>query len=748
MRLRIRAASFSAAALLIAGCAGNARLDSRPDAQIDASAGHFAIPAGPSAPPDESRTISLAGNVHPLSQAAFDEGPIDPATRLDRLILLFKLSQAQQAALDELTDDQQDPQSPLYHQWLTPSEFGARFGVNDADLSQVAAWLAARGFTVNEVPAGRRIIVFSGTAAQVTGAFHTELRHYGVNGVTHLANASDPRIPASLADSVAGVVSLHDFRRSSLLRTPTAFSAQPNYSAGSTHYLFPADFASIYDLNPLYGTGVDGAGASIAIAGRSNIELSDVATFRSMAGLAPNTPTVTLAGADPGLVAKDREESTLDVEWSGAVAPAAAIDLVVAASTATTDGVDLAAAAIVNQASAPIISVSYRTCELEMGAAELAFYNSLWEQAASEGISVFVASGDAGAAGCDAASDTTGTRAAVNGLCSSPFATCVGGTEFDEGSDAAAYWSSANSSAYGSALGYIPEEVWNESALNGGSGLWASGGGASIVYPQPSWQANVSGTSAANGMRAVPDVALSAADHDGYFMVESGSYWIVSGTSVAAPSFAGIMALVVDSRHGAAQGNANPRLYSLAGSADNAFHATASGDNSVPGIAGFTAAGAEYNLATGLGSVDGALLIGAWGAADTVPPTLALTDSSQSITLPQGSSAALALTVSTGGSFSGSVDLSVSGLPSGVTSSWSANPLTTAAAASTSSVTLTLTASPAATAGSFPIVLSASGDSLTSSQNAAVVVQPRANGCLRFSLLPARCRPPLRTLIR
>ena len=112
-----------------------------------------------------------------------------------------------------------------------------------------------------------------------------------------------------------------------------------------------------------------------------------------------------LAGADPGLVAGDQDESTLDVEWSGAVAPAAAVNLVVAASTATTDGVDLAAAYIVNHAAAPVVSVSYGSCEQEMGAAELAFYNSLWEQAASQGMSVFVASGDAGAAGCQRAAD-------------------------------------------------------------------------------------------------------------------------------------------------------------------------------------------------------------------------------------------------------------------------------------------------------------------------------------------------------
>jgi len=561
----------------------------------------------------DTKTVALAGNVHPLVRAAIDEGPLGSATELDRMVLLLKPSFQQQTALDELVQAQQDPGSPLFHQWLTPAEFGAEFGVNDTQLAQVTTWLRAQGFTIDEIPAGRQSVIFSGTAGQVLNAFHTAMHRYSVGGAEHIANAQDPRIPSALAAVVGGVVSLHDFRRTSEVKAQRALGVQPEYTAGSTHYLFPADFATVYDLNPLYSAGTTGSGASIAIAGRSNIDLGDVAAFRSMAGLAANQPTVTLAGTDPGLVAGDQGESTLDVEWSGAVAPDAAVNLVAAASTATTDGVDLASEYIVNHAAAPVMSVSYGSCEREMGAAELAFYNSLWEQAASQGMSVFVASGDAGAAGCEAGSDSMGSGAAVNGLCSSPYSTCVGGTEFNEGANPAQYWSQANSAGYGSALGYIPEEVWNESALNGGTGLWASGGGVSAVYVQPVWQAQASGGGAANGMRGVPDLALSAADHGGYFMVENGSNFIVSGTSVTAPAFAGVMALVVAKRGGAAQGNANPGLYALAQGNVDPFHPTPSGDNSVPGAAGFTADGAIYNLATGLGSVDGALLVDNWG---------------------------------------------------------------------------------------------------------------------------------------
>lgn len=569
---------------------------------------------------DESQVVSLAGNVHPLARPQFDEGMVSADFPLDRMMLVLQPTTAQKSELDAFLAAQQDPDSADFHQWLTPAQFGERFGASNQDLSQVTAWLSARGFAIDEIAAGRNLIVFSGSAGQVFDTFHTELHRYRVNGVDHTANAQDPQIPAAVAGVVRGVVSLHDFRRTSEMHGRNASSLSPDYSAGSTHYMFPADFATIYDVNPLYEAGTTGTGVSIAIAGRSNIKLSDVAAFRSITNLPTNMPTVTIVGADPGLVANDQAESTLDVEWSGAVAPAATVNLVVVQSTATTDGIDLAAAYIVNHATAPVLSVSYGSCEQEMGAAELAFYNELWAQAGSEGISVFVASGDSGAAGCSAGADTIGTEQAVNGLCSSPYATCVGGTQFTEGSNAAAYWSAANAAGNGSALGYIPEVVWNESATDGGVGLWASGGGPSTVYPQPAWQSEVSGASAANGMRGVPDVALAAANHDGAFAITNGSRWIASGTSVAAPEFAALMALAVEKQRGAAQGNANPNLYAKSNGAHNPFHATQAGDNSVHGVSGFIASGATYNLATGLGSVDAAILVNEWGSnAQSLP---------------------------------------------------------------------------------------------------------------------------------
>lgn len=330
---------------------------------------------------DESDVVTLQGNVYPLARAEFDRGAVAPETRLARMVLVLAPSEAQQAELDALTESQQDPRSPLYHQWLTPAEYGSRFGVSATDLARVTSWLQSHGFTIEPVSAGRRTVVFSGTAAQVADTFHTEMHSYAVSGQMHLANAQDPQIPAALTPVVSGVLSLHDFRRESQMHSVRSIArpsvAQPENTQGSAHYLFPADYATIYNLNPLYTAGKNGAGSTIAIVGRSNISLSDVSGFRSTSGLVANQPTVVLDGANPGLVSGDQDESTLDVEWAGAVAPNAALSFVVAASTSTTDGVDLSAQYIVNHKTATVMSTSYGSCEASMGSAENAFYNSL-----------------------------------------------------------------------------------------------------------------------------------------------------------------------------------------------------------------------------------------------------------------------------------------------------------------------------------------------------------------------------------
>jgi pseudomonalisin len=668
---------------------------------------------------DETRVTTLAGNVHPMARAEFDQGPVNEGTPLQHMVFQLKPSEAQQTELDALVEAQHDPESPLYHQWLTPVQYGARFGVSPQDLARITGWLAGHGFAVEEVPISHRLVIFSGTAGQVEDTFHTEIHHFLVAGVNHLANTQDPQIPSALAGVVGGIVSLHDFRSASQIRSRTALSIRPQYSTGNTHYLFPADWATIYNLNPLYQAGTSGSGISIAIVGRSNINLSDVAQFRSVSGLPANNPTVIQVSANPGLVAGDQDESTLDVEWSGAVAPAATVKFVVGASTSTTDGIDLSAQYIVNHVTAPVMSTSYGSCEADMGSAEMGFYNSLWQQAASEGISSFVSSGDAGAAGCYSGSSTSASSPGVNGLCSSPYSTCVGGTEFNEGSGT--YWASTNGAGSGSALSYMPEEVWNESGSQGGSGLWSSGGGVSFYFSQPAWQKGVSGAGAANGMRAVPDVAMSASAHDGYIIVEDNNYYVIAGTSAASPSFAGVMALVVEAKGRMGQGNANPALYGLLNASRNPFHTTLSGNNSVPGVTGFTAAGAPYNLATGLGSVDSTLLASEWnGGPGTTKPGIdfVITPSTSNGTVLAGKATLFTLGMTESGGARNRVSLTATA-PSGLTGS-----ITPASILPGTTATVTVTAGSTIAAGTKNIVITGTDTTGTQMATYALTVTP------------------------
>ena len=582
---------------------------------------------------DDDDRVVLHGNVHPLARAELDAGPAPAGLPMQRMILTLRLRPGTEADLQRLLVEQQDPASPNFHRWLTPAQFGARFGATSADIARTTAWLAAHGLTVERIAQGRTWIDFSGTAADVGGAFRTEIHDFVVARRRHHANVSDPTLPRALAPVVAGVVSLHDFGRHAAhrdLRPLGGDPSQPDYTSSSGgHYLAPGDFTTIYDVDPLYQSGIDGTGEAVAIVGRTHPPAADWSTFRSYMGLPDEPLQLIVNGPDPGDLGTDEDsEADLDVEWAGAVARNATIVLVVSASTAATDGVDLSAQYIVDNDVAPVMSTSFTSCEQAMGTSENAFWSNLWSQAAAEGITSLVASGDSGASGCDAGSTTTGSGAAVNGLASTPYDVAVGGTQFDEGTGS--FWSATNSSDFASATGYIPEDAWNESGSapscppgDACEQLWSSGGGRSTLYHKPSWQ--VAAGVPADGKRDVPDVALNAAgSHDGYLLALKGQFYAIGGTSAASPSFAGLVALAVQ-RTGQRQGNANPRLYQL-GAAQygstgaSVFHDILAGSNTVPGVSGF-ACGTGYDLATGLGSVDAHALVDAWVAASVGTPT-------------------------------------------------------------------------------------------------------------------------------
>ncbi len=594
-----------------------------------------------SAAVDASQRTVLRNSVYPLANAANDRGRADSSTSMKDMILLLHPAQDRSSALKQLVSDLHNPNSASFHNWLTPAQYAARYGVGDADIQTVTNWLTSSGFTVDQVAHGKNWIRFSGTAAQVEEAFRTSIHQYSVNGEEHIGNSTNLSIPAALAPAVTGVVRVNNFlshaehvapgkiardRSGKLVRTnatgtvhsttgiTTGNNPGPALTINGSQtetYLTPADFAKIYDSQSSVAAGVDGTGTSIAIVGRSDIALSDVEAFRTIFNLPQNDPSIIYPTTDPGEISGDDSEGTLDVEWAGAVAPKAKINFVVGASTGATDGVDVAATYVVDNALSPIMSVSFGLCEAFLSDTQIAFYDLLWQQAASEGISVFVSTGDSGASGCnDPAAASTVYGFGVSGLASTPYNTAVGGTEFDD-PNLTSYWNLANGSDQSSAKGYIPEAVWNESCTEGVpygftncnftpyqvDSYAGSGGASSCVtrtndgqgdefcaagYPKPSWQ-SAPGVPA-DGVRDIPDVALAAAAaHDGYtFCFQGGCQWttnsdgslsiqnanVIGGTSAASPSMAGIMALV-ETKQGLFQGVANYQFYNLAAQAKN-----------------------------------------------------------------------------------------------------------------------------------------------------------------------------------
>ena len=597
---------------------------------------------------NESRLTTLRGNTHPLARPQFDRGAAPDSLPMQRMLLVLQRSAAQEAALETLMEQQQDQSSPNYHAWLTPQQFGEQFGPADADIQTVTSWLESHGFTVNRVSNGRTVIEFSGTAGQVRNAFRTEIHRYNVNNEDHWANASDPQIPTALTPVVAGIDSLYNFPRHAMHQvagvvsrskaTGKLQSANPLFTLGGTcgvpgvgcYGLSPYDFATIYNVLPLWNASpaTDGAGETIAIVAESDILLTDISSFRSFFGLPAKSPTIILDGPDPGTVQGDETESDLDIEWSGAVAKGATIDVVTSETTEASLGVDLSAQYVVDNNLAPILSESYGICELFLGSAGNQFYDQLWQQAAAQGITALVATGDSGSAVCDRNAGTQGAAQyglSVNGISSTPYNLAVGGTDFFDLTNPKTYWSSTNSIPPGaptgtpatlSALSYIPETTWNDSCTNAVFGtllgystnaetncnnaqltsygfvtaVGGSGGKSNCTtsdgtnqssctggYPKPTWQAGTSAT------RAVPDVSLFAASGSpsgafyliceadalpaGYTSCDSADMnteFLGVGGTSASTPSFAGIMALIDQKTGSRQGNANYILYKLA----------------------------------------------------------------------------------------------------------------------------------------------------------------------------------------
>jgi len=636
---------------------------------------------------DEHELVRLAGTVHSLAQPQNDVGPVADSFFISRMLLLLQRPAEREADLRTFLHDSQNRRSASYHRWITPQQFGERFGAADADIQIVTTWLQSHGFKVGRITSSKSLIEFSGTAAQLRDAFQTDIHQYTINGKTHYANTDEVRIPKSLAAVVRGISPLHDFRATPLVRNigPATYSPSkkttrvqwtiPNPNGSGNFYaLAPEDFATQYDLTPLYQSGVNGTGQIIGIINESNIDVSLVNGFRQLFNLSASQPQVVIDGSDPGGSFPSNVEAFLDVEVSGAVAPQATINLYISDGGTLFDPLVFAALRAIEDDQAGVLSVSFSSCEQNLQNGNEIFA-SLWQQAAAQGQTVLVSAGDSGSAGCDPAGFQVATKGlAVNGIASTPWNVAVGGTDFyysDYASgapSAASLWQQTNNSSNGSLIAPLPEQVWNDAnGFNVNS--WgvandiAGGGGASNCaissnfcagYPKPNWQTGPGVPS--DGVRDLPDVSLFAADGlnlSAYPIcvlpgdcVTNGSgqvpVFLVGGTSASAPAMAGIMALI-NQKYGR-QGQANVVLYPLAQQMPSAFHDITLGGNDVPIFTSsqYYFATPGYDQASGLGSVDAKVLVDNWRLIHFLPTTTTLTLSSATITHGQP------VTVSTG----------------------------------------------------------------------------------------------------
>jgi len=721
---------------------------------------------------DNSDRAALKGTLHAFARPEFDLGPVAGGVKLKGVSLYFKPSGSQQAALNKLLEQQQTPGSPKYHKWLTPEQYAARFGMSDGDLNKVTSWLESQGFTGITVSRSHTRVSFDGTAALVQAAFRTQLHHYLVNNETHFSMAAEPSLPRAISATVLGVRNLDDFRPRPRVRklSNSDLEARPSFTShvSGNHYLAPGDFATIYDLQSLYNAGLDGSGVTIAVVGQTAITPADIASFRSAAGLPASTPTLTLVtnSGTSTHVTDDEVEADLDVEWSGGVAPGANVNFVYTGNNSSFNVWDALQFSIDNNL-APVISTSYGFCESGLGSANVQVIQGWAQQANSQGQTISAASGDDGAADCDTgASGTQGM--AVDVPASIPEVTGVGGTEFTGDCVGTAcsnnsganppYWSGATGTdTLSSALEYIPELAWNDTAASvaAGGNLSATGGGVSSIkcgsvlcFPKPTWQTGVTPN---DGARDVPDISLSAsANHDGYlvcsqpyyanattattscatagsFRDSQGNLAVVGGTSVSSQIFGGILAILDQATNPGGLGNINQPLYTLHSTNSAAFHDITTGNNIVPCTSGSTgcpasapfqygfSAGTGYDQVTGLGTLNVNTMITSWpGFAPA--PNFGL--SGPSVTIASaGKSGTSTITITPSFGFTGTVNLSCALTP----------------ASSTAEIACSIASSVDITSGSNTAVLTVN----TTAAHAAVSPSASMRTHRRFPWLPA-----------
>ncbi|MGO9084277.1 MAG: Ig-like domain repeat protein [Terriglobales bacterium] len=595
---------------------------------------------------DESHLTTLRGTVHALAQPEFDHGAVPDDFPVRRMLVLLNRPAENKAALERFLREAHTPGSPMFHQWMSPEQYGKQFGATRNDIQVVAGWLQAHGLSVARVTASKAMIEFSGTAGQVREALHTEIHQFAAAGRVFYANDREITIPQEIASRIRNFAPLNTYSPASYLASvgkgklsrhtegvapgfTLTFNDAPFYAVA------PEDFATQYDLGPVYTAGMNGSGQIIGIIGTSNINLAMVDAYRNLFGLTGDHTQIVVDGQDPGDGLAPNVEALLDVEVSGAIAPAANVNFYVAGGQPLQDPLALAALRAVEDDEASVLSLSYGECEPLLGQAGNQLWADLWEQAAAQGQTVLVASGDTGPGAClgfavglpNGSWETFGPTA--NGLGSTAWNVAVGGTDFyysdyaSGGTSITSLWNSTNDGNLGSLKGPLPEQSWDDAfglnivpyytVLDGGSVIEtgpvpsaAGGGGSSSCsqetpgsptsfpsciagYAKPVWQ---QGTGVPNdGVRNLPDISLFAANGPNLsawaICAEPGdcdagatsAVTLVGGTSTSTPAMAGIMALV-NQKYGR-QGQADYTLYALARQQSAVFHDITLGTNDV-----------------------------------------------------------------------------------------------------------------------------------------------------------------------
>jgi hypothetical protein len=721
---------------------------------------------------NNSERAAIQGSHPPMARAQNEAGRVPGQTKLEGMSIVFRRTAVQEADLQVLIAAQQDPASPLYQKWLTPEEFAARFGVADADIAEVQLWLQQNGFSIEGISRSRNSITFSGTVEQAESAFATELHFYNVNDKKEYAPWTDISIPAALSSVVHTVTNLSTFRpRPHVKTSPPQRAPTANFTSSQTgnHFLTPKDIATIYNINAAYNAGYTGVEQSIAIVGQSSIVLTDIEHFQTAAGLAVRDPTLILVPNSGTATVRsgDELESDLDLEYSGAIAKGATIYFVYVGNTGSVW--DSLTYAIQNKI-APVISISYGTCEPTLPASLYSSLNAVLAQAAAQGQTVVAASGDAGSTDCYGEPGLTTAEKevlAVDFPASSQYVTGMGGSEFpaaDVATGNTIYWLPASGTdIISSARSYIPEQVWNDDSST--SGLSSDGGGTSTFTSRPSWQTGVPGIPPGTN-RLIPDLSLTCSPNNAGFLYCSSdtatgvtgscsngfrdsmntNLTIAGGTSFGAPIFSGMLALILQklSSPTPGLGVANTTLYTLAANPTtyaSAFHDITSGSNECTAGATFcSSAGASeypattgYDEASGLGSVDFYNLLQAWPTSGSTPVASTTTLSAATTMPASGANDAITIKVASASS-------SITATPTGtLTIAVDGAGLNSSLALASGSATYTFSST---LIGSHAITATYSGDSTYSSSTGTLTLTVGTTALATTTALTAATATP------